>query len=664
MGKSGRPRAHRHQRLQPVHGQGPASRRAGRDSASMGERAQPTDSDAALIARILEQLKSGSANETEIGLNSLAMLVDAALAGPILEAQLVRYAAPFMLDRDLQLESRLAAVGACHNLSLVSPDICQHMVAQDDIMTPLGALLPLIDPHSAHPVEIALGVEAFSLLWNLCEASDTAWEIFHRRDLSPALFRCLTPSTPLKLALPALQCFLTVSEGQPTATMTVLPTPPEFLSSLFGRPVDSGPARHWQMLAVGVALNVNPAGQDRAGAQVLSVLADGLAWDARQMVHDYTSQCPLRPNPTSPGHESDQAHTTPQPEDPQLDVKLEQLRQDLLYTLHAQQTGLELLTNICCTLDDDDDDDDQWQDDESSHGDSDEMDMNGTPCEDESPSKLPALPVAVLEFIQSRQIVDTVLHKASLPAENVLTLLKTDLRGRYQGPEILRAFTSLQIRAFLCLANLVELLPLDDLGGVSKVSAMWTDLVRLCFATTHDTAPSEDLLDAATSALRALTQTLVEAKAGPLESLNESELKVILEAGAQCPYPKIRLNLLQIIGSLGTLATQLGHPDCSASEMAASYLMVAATRESDLRLKAEALDKMFDMFSEDETDGLFLKLGLLPKLRDLEKNIKHETARQRHQMSAENRGIVRLASTNLKRFIKYKSKRPLLNGGA
>lgn len=373
-------------------------------------------------------------------------------------------------------------------------------------------------------------------------------------------------------------------------------------------------------------------------------------------VHEYTSQCPIRADPASPSKESAEIAEA----DPQLDMKLEHLRQDLHHTLQAQQTGLELLANIC-SAQDDDDDDDQWEDeDEDSRGDSDEMDMNGTmDGESINPS---ALPVTVIEFIQSRQIVDTVLGKASLPAENVLHLLKTDLRGRYQGPEILRSFMSLQTRAFLCLANLVESLVLDDLGGVSKVSAMWTDLVRLCFATTHDMEPTEDLLDAATSALRALTQTLVDARTGPLESLNEAELKVILEAGARCPYPKIRLNLLQIIGSLGTLATQLGQPDCSASEMSASYLMESAMRESDLRLKAEALDKIFDMFSEDDTDGLFLKLGMLPKLSDLEKSVKHEMTRQRNQMSAENRGIVRLATTNLKRFIKYKSKRPLLSG--
>lgn len=240
-------------------------------------------------------IPSGSSNETEIGLNSLALLADAThLAEPILRAQLVRYAAPFMLDRELNLESRLAAVGACHNLSLVSPDICHQMVSQD-IMTPLGALLPLIEPHNPHPAQIALGVEALSLLWNLCEASDLAWQIFHQRDWIPALLRCLTPETPAKLVLPALQCLLTVCEGHPPA-IAALQAQSDFLPALLARPTDSGPARHVQMLAVGVALNVHPSGRDRAGPEVLNVLADGLSLDPRQMVRQ---NYPFMMNPTN-----------------------------------------------------------------------------------------------------------------------------------------------------------------------------------------------------------------------------------------------------------------------------------------------------------------------------------------------------------------------------
>jgi hypothetical protein len=54
-----------------------------------------------------------------------------------------------------------------------------------------------------------------------------------------------------------------------------------------------------------------------------------------------------------------------------------------------------------------------------------------------------------------------VVAKSSLPAANVLEILKSDKRSR----NICKMVESLRARAFLCLNNLVQALSVDDLGG-------------------------------------------------------------------------------------------------------------------------------------------------------------------------------------------------------
>lgn len=64
----------------------------------------------------------------------------------------------------------------------------------------------------------------------------------------------------------------------------------------------------------------------------------------------------------------------------------------------------------------------------------------------------------------SHNIVAKVVSKTTLPAENVLQILRSDRRAE----NIIKMVTSLRSRAFLCLNNLVQALSVDDLGGPGK----------------------------------------------------------------------------------------------------------------------------------------------------------------------------------------------------
>lgn len=65
------------------------------------------------------------------------------------------------------------------------------------------------------------------------------------------------------------------------------------------------------------------------------------------------------------------------------------------------------------------------------------------------------------EAIVSHGLVEKVLAKTSLPAANVLEILKVDRRSA----NIRTMVESLRSRAFLCINNLVQALAVEDLGG-------------------------------------------------------------------------------------------------------------------------------------------------------------------------------------------------------
>ena len=271
-----------------------------------------------------------------------------------------------------------------------------------------------------------------------------------------------------------------------------------------------------------------------------------------------------------------------------------------------------------------------------------------------------SLPVFILESLQTGKVTDKVLAKANLPAENVCEILRDSLDDIYSGPQTLKTLETLRSRAFLCLNNLISALSIEDMGGVATLFTTWTGLGQLCFG--EDNAKSDvTLLESATSALRALTEKLVteggEESHAHFGTLSADDLKRMLTFGASVGEAKIRMNLVHIAGSIGALCASKA-PDSPSSEFIASFLVEAATKDVDLRVVAEALDKLFDLFAEDNTDNLAVKVELVPKLTRVKTSLAVKMKQVR--LSKEDSGVVSLVKMNLNRFIKYKSKRPIV----
>jgi hypothetical protein len=74
---------------------------------------------------------------------------------------------------------------------------------------------------------------------------------------------------------------------------------------------------------------------------------------------------------------------------------------------------------------------------------------------------------------------------------------------------------------------------------------------------------------------------------------------------------------VHILGDLAQLAAKrVAEPGpSSVLGLLATWLLEVGAKDADLRVVAEALDRTFDAFSEDDTDAVFASQQLLPKLR-------------------------------------------------
>lgn len=410
---------------------------------------------------------------------------------------------------------------------------------------------------------------------------------------------------------------------------------------------------------------------------------------------DYTSAIPLTASNGVAKEEEeedeeetmDAAQESAKKEEEKKEKKLDVLRQELNLSLLAQQTALEILANILCRGDDSDGE--GWENEEESDGamvswleviynfnnytikqlfQSDdaasESGSGGGGASNgytDSSSILRSLPTCIVESLQSETVVEKVLAKANMPPENVCEVLKKN--ARREGKMLMKMLNTLRSRSFLCLNNLVSSLSVEDLGGAETLFQTWTGLGKLCLESSHgatDGVSTIDLQESASSAMRAIVQKLAETKSSfaQFASMTKDDLTQVLEFGAASQDSAVRVNVVNMAGDIGAVVI-LTEAGAGAAEVAALFLLEAAARDSSLRVVAEALDKTFDLFSEDSTDPLCKKLGVAGRLRGMLPGLKAKMGMKKRELGAEDYSVVVMAKNNLVRFLKYKEKRGL-----
>ncbi|KAJ1524347.1 hypothetical protein ONE63_010849 [Megalurothrips usitatus] len=635
-----------------------------------------------LIQSVLDQLQSQSEDGKLCGLHLLADVFDGQTLEEVVQNRIVRIAGPLLVDTSPTV--RNSAAGAIRNLTTNGgPDFCDILVEQD-VMTPLCALLQKFG-NSWQPKKIGTSeddeeantfIQATNILWNLCESNTTALKYFNQAHLLPVLVRCLDIDTfGIDVAVTVAECLNTVTENNQEAIseMQELGTQlQQFLNSQ-NEEIDSLLLR---VLISGILINMNGGDVGTMDPSLLclimAALSSALAFDQRRVLNQLTSEIELGIQKRNRGRrrkkddidedmESENEEEFVESEEEErktpskrargkssltvespADVlkKEEKLILNAGRLLEAQQIALEVLANMCSGGDEEEmevDDSDSEEMSESSFGD-----------EGGSQDALPVpVPSDVLEAIVSQRLITKIWDKTILPAENVRQILSenVDCQTISNRLELLRS------RAFLCLQNLLAVMDLEELGGCNDLYNMWLETTKLVFQQTK--ADDLQLLEAATSVMRAAVQRLAQAKATQFSSLNSDDLQILLRGESQCKDPNIRTNLIRIVGCIGQMLVPTSSPHIP---VIGKFLLDAVSRDSELWVIAEALDCIFDVFGEDETDKAAFDIDLVTKLRSLAPSLKNKVRLQKKNLG-EHYHVVMTSSTNLNRFIKYKGQR-------
>jgi len=389
-------------------------------------------------------------------------------------------------------------------------------------------------------------------------------------------------------------------------------------------------------LNYGKVLNLSPT----IMTQLICNLSTTLDVDHRKALNDFTSNISL----------DEAIETRTQHEQALKSVTVVQ------YLLDAQKIAVELLTNMCS----DDDTDEDAMDQDLSDNSSDDPFSDSSLSHEEGISTAEkisvSVPSEVHELIVSGQLVEKIWGKAQVPAKNVCDILKNNTDGKHVFNKLL----TLRCHALLCLSNLIAGLDMQDLGGPSKVYAMWHDIITLAFEETE--GGDTKLLEAATSALREALHKLAEVQCVLLGDVKDSDLQVMFSTGLQCKDAQVRTNLIRCVGMLGMFFAKSA-ADVSQRRLKTigRFLLEVCSRESELWVVAEAIDTIMDIFGEDETDNVAADIKLVDKLQALLPSLKQKVRLQKKSLG-DHYLVVTTVSTNLGPFIRYKSNRVSLIG--
>jgi hypothetical protein len=103
-------------------------------------------------------------------------------------------------------------------------------------------------------------VECVDLLWNLCEANDTALKIFHEENVLDLLMKHANVDIfGHRIVAPILQCVYSASEDCSGDMLTKLAAHEHMFSSLRLRPASDSADLYLQLLAHGITLHITQA---------------------------------------------------------------------------------------------------------------------------------------------------------------------------------------------------------------------------------------------------------------------------------------------------------------------------------------------------------------------------------------------------------------------
>ncbi|XP_031565135.1 HEAT repeat-containing protein 3-like [Actinia tenebrosa] len=584
---------------------------------------------------LLQKLASPAAEEKECACAGLANLVFEPGAVPVLIRQdVVRRLGPLLIDDNRSIQE--AAAGALRNLSLSGgADVCAKMVEQD-VMTPLTTFIQQSleslqsvsnSPGSDYKKQtISLVVQAINLLWNVCESSETAVEIFNMKGLLPHLVQCLkTDIYPMSLAMPAAQCLHTVTEDNPSAAQALCGS--SHLMKTIEKALVTEPSTSEVMLlkvlSAGILYNVRYAipmcSFSELVQAVVKVLSQVLEIDCLEMLGKML---------------------------PELE-KAEEVQM----LLNAQQLGLEILSNVCCA---DESGDDDWEDvsdmrsdtsDEAADSDEDHY------LADDIMQNANNLSAEMVNAIVTQQVPKKVLDKAIFGDVRVYEALDQHPEGK----KAVKSLSVVQIRALICLNNITASMDVELMGGADALGQLWNTLFSLTYGNEcHKFLTNEeDFVEAATGVMRSVLEKLSALNAP--QCITAEHVTVLCQTAVNTPCDAVKVKLLSILGYIGKMAATRDDT-VDVLQSLGVVLRDIITSQTSLWIICEALDAIFDTFADGpRVNSVLCSIGLLTTLQQLVPVLKIRIKSERRTLG-DHYPVVDAARTNLSRFLKYKAK--------
>ncbi|XP_029641763.1 HEAT repeat-containing protein 3 isoform X1 [Octopus sinensis] len=631
---------------------------------------------------LIDQLQSTEEECRLVACATVATIVADPLAIPVLlENNLVRILAPLLGDPNIYIQN--SSVGALRNLSVDGGvAVCEKMV-NSDVLTMVIGLLKMYEvgwePSKLWDEKLAqlktdTFIQAVHLLWNLCENSETAVQIFNKEKLAHPLVYCLNPSIygyPLVLAV--AHCLHTVTDSNPeVCTYLRNDEPLSQIQSLTTINTSSMDALLLRAVAAGLLVNVFGDQLSTASGHlvspILSTIADVLAINTHEhliseadkvvalQVTDVLDEAMMPMAEVSNGTTSEagiemldvnnQTNGTTEKVEPTVDktTEINKIIANAETFLKAQQLAVEIAANLCS------------EDDDYEVGSEESMSSDEVVCDvdmetNESSSVLPpcCLPSELHHCFVKFDILNHVLKKVECPPLSTSCPLNTP------NKRIAKCLFQLRVHALLSAANMISSLSIETIGGIERLHSIWTGLVRMC----HMKQDSEincdvDYLEAVSSALSAVAQKFAECKTIKLADIMSPESMVLFEKMQESPNQQIRINSIRVLSSIGStlLLNSSTHSELKPIGIA---LMNIACQDKSLHVVAEALDAIFDIFAEDEVDPVVKEINLIDNLKPVLSTLKGNAVVSRSQKQKYKDPVISTAKLNLIRFIKYKS---------
>uniref|UniRef100_A0A8C0QT53 HEAT repeat-containing protein 3 n=1 Tax=Canis lupus dingo TaxID=286419 RepID=A0A8C0QT53_CANLU len=639
------------------------------------------DEDDGPAAELLEKLQHPSAEVRECACAGLARLVQQRPAWPgLARRDAVRRLGPLLLDPSLAV--RETAAGALRNLSACGGfEVCDDMVTKD-IMTPLVALLKEcsagLDSNEMSPQEKKdqnrnsienIANEAMNVTTQVTAFSvKLAVSIFNKEGCLEIVLKYLSRfSTNVDLAISVAYCLQTVTEDNPELLKSFSAPALHVLESAMLSPVTSMDYILLKTLVAGTIWNLKDIIPSKSQAEIinaiLKILSEVLDLDAGEIVIRMQEAEKQRLEAAaetedilgSANHdalmEDDEMEEIPHKRKVRRKTfisdllpvsQIDELRESIAL-LTAQQTALEIIVNMCCS---EDPSDDEWEELSSSDESDAFMENSFSECGGQLLSPL-CLSHEVHTAFTNYLIPKKIFEKTAFPNSTAVDLCSRSPTWK----SLVRKMNTIQCRALVCLQSLVSLLDVDHLGGPAALQTLAQHLSQLLFSQ-PDFAKHVDFLEAISSALRALLQTMASNNIS--QCMTPDQLMTLCTASIHSSNTGVRVNVVSILGITGSvLAKEDG--TLETLKTIGCFLLEVATKDPSLVVAGEALDALFDVFADGkEAERASVQIKLLSALKEFQPVFKMKIRKEgRGKYSPDQLCVLDNVKMNLRRFVAY-----------